>query len=58
MTRLNPPPSPEEEQVLGEVLTALRSLQHGHVQLIVQDRRVVQIETLAKRRRPGTSRTV
>jgi hypothetical protein len=32
------------------VLRAIRSVRHGHVQVIVQDGRVVQIDTLEKRR--------
>jgi hypothetical protein len=40
----------EEAQVLREVLAALRSLHHGTVSLIVQDRRVVQIDRTEKRR--------
>ena len=40
----------EEEIVLAEVLRAIRSLRHGSVQVIVQDGRVVQIDTLEKKR--------
>lgn len=36
--------------MLDEVLAALRSLQFGSIQLVVQDAKVVQIDTLAKRR--------
>lgn len=56
---MTPAPSAEEQRVLNEVLLALRSLQFGSIQLVVQDAKVVQIETLAKRRldraghRPG-----
>ena len=42
--------TPQERAVLGEVLRALRSLDHGYVQLIVQDRRAVQIDTMEKKR--------
>lgn len=35
---------------LAEVLRAIRSLKHGSVQVIVQDGRVVQIDTLEKKR--------
>ncbi len=43
-------PSPQEQQVLAEVLQAMRSLRHGSIQLFVQDARVIQIDTLAKHR--------
>jgi hypothetical protein len=49
-TDMTPPPTTDEQQVLNEVLVALRSLQHGSIQLVVQDAKVVQIDTLAKRR--------
>lgn len=39
-----------EQEILAEVLRAIRSLRFGHVQLIVQDARVIQIETLEKKR--------
>ncbi len=39
-----------EQEVLREVLRAMRSVRHGYVQLTMQDARVVQIETLEKRR--------
>ena len=39
-----------EQRVLSEVLRALRALRHGSVQLIVQDGRVVQIDTVEKKR--------
>ena len=41
--------------MLAEVLEAMRTLKHGSINLIVQDARVVQIDTLAKHRleRPG-----
>ncbi len=44
------PPTPREQEVLNEVLQAIRELRFGHVQVIVQDAQVVQIETLEKRR--------
>jgi hypothetical protein len=42
--------SPAEAQVIDEVIQALRRLSHGHVQIIVQDAKVVQIEVLEKKR--------
>lgn len=42
--------SAEEERVVRTVLAALRRIQHGSVQLLVQDSRVVQIDTLEKTR--------
>jgi hypothetical protein len=44
------PPTPEEQRVLREVLVAIRSISHGTVTLIVQDRRVVQLDCTEKRR--------
>jgi hypothetical protein len=38
--------SPEEERVVRALLAALRRIQHGSVQLVVQDSRVVQIDTV------------
>jgi hypothetical protein len=43
-------PTRDEEAVLAEVLQAIRSLSHGSVQIYVQDSRVVQIDTLEKKR--------
>lgn len=42
--------SREEEAVLNEVLLAIRAVRHGSVQIYVQDSRVVQIDTLEKKR--------
>jgi hypothetical protein len=39
-----------ERAVLREVLQALRKLSHGSIEVIVQDGRVVQIDTTEKRR--------
>lgn len=39
-----------ERQVLAEVLQAIRSVRHGYVQITLQDAKVVQIDTLEKRR--------
>ena len=43
-------PTVAEQAVLQEVLEAIRKLRHGSVQLIVQDGRVLQIDTLEKKR--------
>ena len=43
-------PSREEERVLAEVLAAMRAVRHGHIQLTVQDARVIQIDTTEKHR--------
>jgi hypothetical protein len=49
--------SPEEERVVCALLAALRRIQHGSVQLLVQDGRVVQIDTVEKMRLvPGPRR--
>jgi hypothetical protein len=48
--------SPEEERVVRALLAALRRIQHGSVQLVVQDSRVVQIDTVEKMRFPPGSR--
>lgn len=45
-----PTPDQREEAVLKEVLQAIRRVQHGQVQLIVQDGQVIQIDTTEKRR--------
>ncbi len=39
-----------EERVVRAVVLALRRLRHGSVQIVVQDCRVVQIDTLEKLR--------
>ena len=50
--------SPEEERVVRALLAALRRIQHGSVQVVVQDSRVVQIDTVEKMRfTPGPRRT-
>ena len=49
--------SPEEERVVRALLAALRRIQHGSVQVVVQDSRVVQIDTVEKMRfTPGPRR--
>ena len=40
----------QEEEMVREILRALRSIQYGYVQLIIQDGRVVQIEKTEKMR--------
>jgi hypothetical protein len=42
--------SQAEAQVCEEVIHALRRLAYGHIQIVVQDSKVVQIEVLEKRR--------
>jgi len=45
------PAAPDRErEVLEEILRAIRRVRHGYVQIIVQDARVVQIDTLEKKR--------
>jgi hypothetical protein len=46
----------EEEVVLRAVLDALRRIQHGSVQLVVQDSHVVQIDTVEKNRLARSAR--
>jgi hypothetical protein len=48
----NEPATPNngERAILAEVLRAIRRVQHGYVQVIVQDGRAVQIDTMEKRR--------
>jgi hypothetical protein len=43
-------PNDRERAVLDEVLRAVRKVAHGYVQVIVQDGRVVQIDTMEKKR--------
>lgn len=43
-------PSREEEEVLKEVLKALKQIKHGYIQLVVQDSRVIQIDKTEKLR--------
>ncbi len=45
-----PPPTPDEQRILREVLAAIRTVSHGTVTLIVQDHRVVQLDRTEKRR--------
>ncbi|MBI2907300.1 MAG: YezD family protein [Chloroflexi bacterium] len=41
-------PTKEEAAVLGEILKALRQITHGHIQVVIQDARVVQIDKTEK----------
>ena len=43
-------PSAVERQVLGEVLAAMRRIRHGTIHLVLQDAKVVQIDTTEKKR--------
>jgi len=43
-------PTTTERVVLQEVLEAIRRVKHGFVQVIVQDGRAVQIDTMEKKR--------
>ena len=40
----------QEQAILAEVLGAIRSVRYGYVQITLQDARVVQIDTLEKKR--------
>ncbi len=49
--------TPDEEEVVATLITILRRLQHGSLQLIVQDNHVIQIDTVEKLRlKPRNSR--
>ena len=53
VVRLSSPslvPTTDEERVVQTLLAALRRIRHGSVQIIVQDNRVVQIDTVEKTR--------
>ena len=56
MPDAQPGASPQEQAILAEVLRAMRRVRHGYVQLVVQDARVIQIDTLERRRLEGTTR--
>jgi hypothetical protein len=49
-------PDNREQTVLSEVLQAIRRVRHGYVQVIVQDGKAIQIDTMEKKRldRPRT----
>lgn len=38
----------DEEKIIAHILKALRSIHYGHVQITVQDAKVVQIEKVEK----------
>jgi len=42
------PGRPEDREVMQRVLEAIRSVRYGQVQIIIQDSRVVQIDTTEK----------
>jgi hypothetical protein len=39
-----------DEKVIGEIVDSLRQVHHGSIEIKVQDSRVIQIDTLEKRR--------
>jgi hypothetical protein len=43
-------PTRTEQQVLAEVLRAIRRVHFGYVQVIVQEGRAIQIDTMEKKR--------
>ena len=45
-----PAPDGREQTVLSEVLRAIRRVRHGYVQVIVQDGKAIQIDTMEKKR--------
>jgi hypothetical protein len=45
--------SADEEQLVRTILDALARIRHGSIQLVVQDSRVIQIDTVEKRRLAG-----
>ncbi|MEI7924773.1 MAG: YezD family protein [Chloroflexota bacterium] len=49
-TATNTAPTAQEQAVLAEVLSAIRAVRYGYVQITLQDARVVQIDTLEKKR--------
>jgi len=42
--------SGREKEILAEVLRAIRRVRHGYVQVIVQDGKAIQIDTMEKKR--------
>jgi hypothetical protein len=40
----------DDTKLVEEILKAVRTVSYGHVQIVIQDSRVVQIETLEKKR--------
>ena len=49
-------PSREEVEVLQQALRAVRRIRHGHVHIIIQDSKVVQIEQTEKVRLETSAR--
>lgn len=45
--------SNREKAILAEVLRAIRKVRHGYVQVIVQDGKAIQIDTMEKKRLDG-----
>jgi hypothetical protein len=41
---------PDEAQVIGLILRAIREIRYGSVQIVIQDSKVVQIDKLEKLR--------
>jgi hypothetical protein len=41
---------PDEAQVIGLILRAIRDIRYGSVQIVIQDSKVVQIDKLEKLR--------
>ena len=42
--------TPDEQQMVAMLVRALRRIRHGSIQIVVQDSRVVQVDTLEKHR--------
>lgn len=49
-TRQGAAVSNREKEILAEVLRAIRNVRHGYVQVIVQDGKAIQIDTMEKKR--------
>jgi hypothetical protein len=47
---ISPPPKPDTSLPYDEIREAIEKIRYGTVQLIIQDGRVVQIDTTEKRR--------
>jgi hypothetical protein len=50
VTPLRQSPPPDHTELLQQILEAIKSVRYGQVQLIIQDSRVVQIDTTTKLR--------
>jgi hypothetical protein len=53
MTSGRRPPDTQEADVLRQILDSIRRVRHGYVQVVLQDGKVMQIETMEKRRLGG-----